>query len=343
MTTKKKPATREAENSQTRHQVQIIGHTEQRAFFQELFRRQRLPSTLLLAGPGGVGKRLVARELAQSLFCEKGVWGGCQECHPCSLFAHSSLPDLYSIDLASDVAGSVDGMRELLYSLQLRSFGGKNRVVLIDNAHLMSVQVTNLLLKTLEEPRPDTYFIMISSSKARMLPTLLSRSQVTHFESLSHQEMLRIVQQTPDLIPAEVPASEYALIVQLSDGSFENLASLCHELPRAREISGRIDRIIEGDIPEATRLAAEIAKEKDRANDMLRLLTVLMRTKLHTAKAGEQQHRIAVALHNCVSAERLVFERNLSAGYLLSLMMTQLLPKSGRAGVEPWLIEQVVV
>lgn len=322
---------------------EIVGHSVQRGFFRDLHTRKRFPSTVLLAGPGGIGKRMVASEIARTLFCEQGTWGGCSECHSCSLFDASNIPDLYRVNFADDSSGSVEAVRELLYSLQLKSFGGRNRVVIFDNAHLMSVQVTNLLLKTLEEPRPDTYFILISSSKARMLPTLISRSQVTHFESLNAKEMQQIVRNQPDIIPAEIDASEHELIIQLSDGSFESLASLCHELPRARDISGRIDKILAGDIPEATRLAAELAKEKDRIGDILRLLTVLMRTKLHTVKLPEQLHRIAVGLHNCVSAERLVLERNLSAGYLLSLLMTQLLPKNGEAGAEPWLIEQVVV
>lgn len=320
-----------------------MGHREQRKFFHDLFTKGRFPSTLLLAGTGGIGKRLVAEEIAQTLFCEQAAWGGCQECHQCHLFNASNIADFYQLNFADDHQSSIEHVRELLYSLQLKSFAGKNRVVLFDNTHLMSVQINNLLLKTLEEPRPDTYFILVTSSKARMLPTLLSRSQVTNFESLAVDEMQRIIQNDPTIIPAEIAASEYKLIIQLADGSFESVASLCQELPRAREISDRIDKILEGDIPEATRLAGELAKEKDRIAEVLRLLTVLIRTKLHAAKVPTQQHRIAVGLHNCVTAERLVLERNLSANYLLSFLMTQLLPNNFLPGIEPLLIEQVVV
>lgn len=345
----KKKAPEPARTAPSRDMAPIVGHSAQRKFFRDLLVQNRFPSTLLLAGPGGVGKRRVALEIAHSLFCERGTWGGCGECRACALFEARNSTDLYQIDFAADDAGSVDEVRDLLYSLQLKNFSGKNRVIIFDNAHMMSVQATNILLKSLEEPRPNTYFILVSSSKARMLPTLLSRCQTTHFEALTADEMKKIISVDASLKPSssDVPALSAAdldFAIQLADGSFDNFRSIATELPRAQEISKRINRIIDGDIPEATKLSTDIAKDKERIGEQFRLLTVLMREKMHHENSPAVLNRIATALQNCISAERYVLERNLSSAYLLSLIFTQLLPAlPEQRGVEPLLIERVIV
>ncbi len=338
---KRKGATAVSQKAAAPTYTPIVGHAAQRAFFKDLLRTDRFPSTLLLAGPGGIGKRRVGLEIAQSLFCEANVWGGCGKCKSCALFAAKNVADLYQIDFASADAGSVEDVRALLYSLQLKNFSGKNRVIIFDNAHLMSTPVTNILLKSLEEPRPSTYFILISSSKARMLPTLLSRCQTTHFEALSEAEMREVIKASG---ASTLSAADQDFAVRLSDGSFDNHKSIVEELARAKEIAERLDKIIDGDIPEATRLSGELAKEKERIGDHLRLLTVMMRDKLRSETSRPALRRIATGLQNCVAAERFVLDRNLSAGYLLSLIFTQLLPAlPEQRDAEPLLIEHVIV
>jgi DNA polymerase III delta prime subunit len=319
----------------------LIGHATQRAFFNNLHSNNRLPSTLLLTGPGGVGKSLVAKEIALSLFCEKSSWGGCKTCPSCLVYMHGNTPDLYQVNFDDHTAAAIENVRELLYSLQLKSFAGKNRVVIFNNAHLMSVQVTNLLLKQLEEPRPNTFFILVSSSKARMLPTLLSRCQTTHFDALSISEIEQVLVQNPSLMPADVSISDRKLLLELADGSLENLASLSQELPRAKSIEERIENILTGDTPEATKLSSELAKDKDNIERTLRLIVILLRTKLLETTDLCKKNRLAHALQNAISSERLALDRNLAPSYLFSLMMTQLLPLP--RGAEPLLIDNVVV
>lgn len=330
--------------SVTHSPADIVGHSAQRKFFKKLFEKNIFPSTLLLAGPGGVGKGMVAEEIARALFCDKTEWSGCGTCHSCTLFQAQTIPDFYTIDFAAEDSGSVEHVRELLYSLQLKSFSGKNRVVIFSNAHLMSTQVTNALLKSLEEPRPNTYFILTTSSKARLLPTLLSRCQTSHFDTLSREEMLDIIKKTPEIIPAEIPAKEHELLITLADGSFENLQSIAQEFSQAKDISKRLDSIIDGAVPETVKLAGELARNKEHIGDPLRLLVVLMRAKLQENYATATYRRVAVGLQNCISAERYVLERNLAANYVLSLLLTQLLPPGrGQANVEPLLLENVLV
>jgi DNA polymerase-3 subunit delta' len=318
-----------------------VGHKTQRTFFEHLIERNRLPSTILLAGPGGIGKRRIAQEMAQSLFCEKHVWAGCGTCHSCTLFKAHNTPDLYQLDFADAEQASIERVRELLYSLQLKSFAGTQRVVIFDNAHLMSNAVTNVLLKTLEEPRPNTYFLLISSSKARMLPTLLSRSQVVHFSHLNRNEIDEILNTTPSLINTSINSEQRELLIDLTDGSLEGLATMSDDLPLAQSLSERIDAIVKGEAADVTKLASELGKDKDKLPQTFRLLTVLLRSKIYKALDSRTKSVFAYALQNCISCERLALERNLSAHYLFTTLFAQLTPLTEFR--EPILIENVVV
>ena len=262
----KKPSSQQASLgvSKPPSPLTTVGHKTQRAFFEHLIERNRLPSTMLLAGPGGIGKRRIAQEMAQSLFCEKHLWSGCGICHSCKLFEARNTPDLYQLDFTDSEQASIERVRELLYSLQLKSFAGTQRVVIFDNAHLMSNAVTNVLLKTLEEPRPNTYFLLITSSKARMLPTLLSRSQVIHFSHLSRDEIDEILSTTPGLINTSISPEQRELLIDLTDGSLEGLSAMSDDLPHAQSLSERIDVIVKGEGADVTKLASELGKDKEK-------------------------------------------------------------------------------
>ena len=318
-----------------------VGHETQRAFFEHLISKDRLPSTMLLTGPGGIGKKRIAQEIAQTLFCEKKAWSGCRDCAPCRLFEAQNIPDLYQLDFVNAEQAAIEHVRELLYSLQLKSFSGTQRVVIFDNAHLMSNAVTNALLKTLEEPRPHTYFLLISSSKARMLPTLLSRSQVVHFSHLSRAEINQILSSTPTLINSSISAEQHELLIDLSDGSLEGLATMSDDIAFAQSLSERIDVIVNGGGGDVTKLASELGKDKEKLPQTFRLLTVLLRSKLLKTSDTRSKNNFAYALQNCISSERLALERNLSAHYLLTMLFSQLTPHAEFS--EPLLIENVVV
>lgn len=332
--------------------LDIVGHHTQRKALERLLHIQKLPNTMLFSGARGTGKGLVGLELARTLLCEQksatDVYGGCGECRSCHLFDSRNLADLHQIECASTDDAQIESIRELLYTLQLRSFEGKSRIVIFHDAHEISTQVTNVLLKALEEPRPDTYFILITSNRSKLLPTLLSRCHTFHFESLTPKEIEEVIQRKKllDLTALGQPARE--ALIQLADGSLDTLASVEEMREEWERFGDRILSVFEGRAQEIVPLAAELSKEKEKLSDLLRLLRIFFRSQMLLAPPGPQQYRWAIGLTNLLSAERLILDRNLGASYVFNVLLTELLPGQGRSPKdspfdEPQLIEEYVL
>ncbi len=158
-------------------------------------RLERLPHGILLCGPVGVGKRLLAESLAARLLCTdaRGAEPACGACAGCRLRLAGTHPDLHVVvpeaDQAADAATSsrkagkpstqivIEQIRALQSALELTAHMGGRRVVVIDPADAMNPFTANALLKLLEEPPPATHLILVSSVPRRLLPTLRSRCQ----------------------------------------------------------------------------------------------------------------------------------------------------------------------
>ena len=159
-----------------------------------LARRERLPHAMLIRGPEGTGKLVFATALAQGLLCERpGASGeGCGACPGCTWLNQGSHPDLRLLgpqepEEAGEAGESrekkarpqiaVEQVRELAHFLNLSSHRGKARVVLIHPAESLNVNAANALLKNLEEPPPQTYFLLVAHRWHQLLPTIRSRCQ----------------------------------------------------------------------------------------------------------------------------------------------------------------------
>jgi DNA polymerase III subunit delta' len=150
-------------------------------------RRERWPHALLIAGPPGIGKRVLAQWLARALLCESPAAGGapCGICASCRYAAAGQHPDLRvvePVDVVDDIAKPVewiivDRIRALAQWAALTSHRGGAKVALIAPAERMNAAAANALLKTLEEPPADTYFLLVSHQPGRLPPTIVSRCQ----------------------------------------------------------------------------------------------------------------------------------------------------------------------
>jgi DNA polymerase-3 subunit delta' len=166
-----------------------------RAQFQALIgRRERLPHALLVRGPEGIGKTAFADALAQALLCERPAadGGACGACPACGWFRQGSHPDFRPVEPEepekTDEAGEgrdkkaslqigVDQVRALADFINLTSHRGGARVVKVRPAEAMNVHAANALLKGLEEPPPQTYFLLVAHRFHQLLPTIRSRCQ----------------------------------------------------------------------------------------------------------------------------------------------------------------------
>lgn len=190
---------------------QVVGHQEVIAKLLGAFAGSRPGQTFLFVGPAGIGKKKVALGLAQALLCEKSprACGSCGSCLRVAVGAHESLKTLEP----QGPQIKIEESREVIQFLNLQGLTAR-RVVVIDQAQSLNLQAANSLLKTLEEPPPETYFFLIAPSNAGVLSTIRSRSRTVSFKPLSIGEISR----------GAPSAAEWAL--RASQGSFEKLSQL---------------------------------------------------------------------------------------------------------------------
>lgn len=149
-----------------------------------LLRASRLSHAWLFSGAPGMGKRALADEMAKSLLCTSvSEVKPCLTCRGCQLTSSGHHPDLMCLEKREedDRPVSIDAVRTLSAQLAQHAFAKGARVVIIDPIDVAGLPALNALLKTLEEPPPDCYFILISTQRARLPATILSRCQVLHF------------------------------------------------------------------------------------------------------------------------------------------------------------------
>ncbi len=177
----------------------IVGHKEQIELLSMLRQSGRWPHALLFSGPSGIGKRKIALAFAQMLICpeQPGACGICGACLRVEKEQSESLILLSPDPELSKKVIKVDAVRELLDSLSLVGIG-RARVVIIDQADTMNSQAANALLKTLEEPFENVFFVLIGREVQSFLPTIRSRSQVMRFAPLSYDDLRAIKPELPD-------------------------------------------------------------------------------------------------------------------------------------------------
>ncbi len=190
----------------------------------------KLAHAFLFCGPRGVGKTTAARILAKTINCENPTpeFEACGNCNSCVAFSQNSSFNIYELDAASN--NSVDDIRELVTQVRFPPQSGKFKIYIIDEVHMLSSSAFNAFLKTLEEPPSYCKFILATTEKHKILPTILSRCQVFDFRRISTEVIvnyLRGICQTEN-IPFEEDALH--IIAQKSDGGMRDALSMLDRL-----------------------------------------------------------------------------------------------------------------
>ena len=192
---------------------EIIGNQRPVRLLQKAILTDHLPQAYLFRGPEGVGKRRVAITLAKALNCEEGREDCCDKCLACRKTEDSNHPDV-SVLCPEGQFIRIDAIRRLQRSLSYRPYEGKRRVCLLDGADRMTAESANALLKTLEEPPPDTLLILLAAETERLLPTIVSRCQQVRFTSLPIDQMVEALTRRLSIEEAEAKT-----VAELSQGS----------------------------------------------------------------------------------------------------------------------------
>ncbi len=201
---------------------EILGHDFQKNILMRAARDKMISNSYLFSGPDGIGKKLIAIEFAKLINCQSGRTinidaheGKKCDCGSCSKVDKGIHPDVIYVQYEGVKSIKVEQIREgVEEALFLKSFEGKFKVVIVDEADRMSSSAQNAFLKTLEEPPPSSVIILITSAPDSLLPTIQSRCQLINFNSLPNELVYEELKKREDL------TSDQALICsKLSGGS----------------------------------------------------------------------------------------------------------------------------
>ncbi len=204
----------------------VVGQKNLTATLKNAIDSKRLAQAYLFCGPRGVGKTSCARIFAKTINCLNPTPDGeaCGECDSCKAIDTGTSFNIIELDAASN--NSVDNIRALTEQVNIPPTIGKYRIFIIDEVHMLSSQAFNAFLKTLEEPPSYVIFILATTEKHKVIPTILSRCQIYDFKRITIQDMVEHLQYvaSSEGISTDVPALN--VIAKKADGAMRDALSI---------------------------------------------------------------------------------------------------------------------
>lgn len=212
----------------------VVGQAALTATLKNAVKSGKLAHAYLFCGPRGVGKTTCARIFAKAINCMNPTTEGeaCGECESCKAFAEGRSYNIFELDAASN--NSVEHIKSLMEQTRIPPQVGKYKVFIIDEVHMLSQAAFNAFLKTLEEPPAHVVFILATTEKHKILPTILSRCQIYDFERMSVENTINHLKHVAEKEGITYEEEALALIAEKADGGmrdalsiFDQTASFC--------------------------------------------------------------------------------------------------------------------
>lgn len=234
----------------------LVGQGHVTGTLQNAIRNNRVAHAYIFSGARGVGKTTAARILAKALNCVKGPTPEpCDVCDSCKEITAGTSLDVIEIDAASN--RGIDQIRELREMVRYAPAAARNKVVILDEAHMLTDDASNALLKTLEEPPDRVIFVMATTEPEKLPDTIRSRSQHFHFRALTFAEISGHLQEIAGKENLIIEAGALAVIARIAEGSLRDALSL---LEQARAFCG--DTIPDKDVRELLGVVPDDALEE---------------------------------------------------------------------------------
>ena len=211
----------------------VVGQEHVSETLKNALRQEKIAHAFLFCGPRGVGKTTNARILAKILNCVNRTsdFEACGKCASCVSFESNSSFVIFELDAASN--SSVENIRGLIEQVRIPPQSGKYKVFIIDEVHMLSQSAFNAFLKTLEEPPPYAIFILATTEKHKILPTILSRCQVFDFKRITNAAIVAHLMKICALEIIDADEAALHVVASKSDGSLRDALSIFDRLVSA--------------------------------------------------------------------------------------------------------------
>ena len=208
----------------------VVGQSHITTTLKNAIRHNQLAHAFLFCGPRGVGKTTCARILAKTINCEHQTNEGeaCNKCQSCISFNEGTSMNIHELDAASN--NSVDDIRTLVDQVRFAPQAGKYKVYIIDEVHMLSSSAFNAFLKTLEEPPPYAIFILATTEKHKILPTILSRCQIFDFKRITNNDTVVHLQEICEKEEIKAEKAALQVIAQKSEGCMRDALSIMDKI-----------------------------------------------------------------------------------------------------------------
>ena len=209
----------------------VVGQSHITTTLKNAIRTDQLAHSFLFCGPRGVGKTTCARILAKTINCTQRTEDAeaCDTCNSCVSFRENTSFNVHELDAASN--NSVDDIRELIEQVRFASQGGgKYKVYIIDEVHMLSPSAFNAFLKTLEEPPSYAIFILATTEKHKILPTILSRCQIFDFNRITSKDTIEHLSEICAKENISFETEALHLIAQKSEGCMRDALSIMDKI-----------------------------------------------------------------------------------------------------------------
>jgi len=208
----------------------VVGQSHITTTLKNAIQHNQLAHAFLFCGPRGVGKTTCARILAKTINCENLQPDGeaCNQCNSCKSFNDGASLNIHELDAASN--NSVDDIRSLVEQVRFAPQAGKYKVYIIDEVHMLTASAFNAFLKTLEEPPAYAIFILATTEKHKILPTILSRCQIFDFKRITTNDTVEHLEEIIAKENIEADKQSLHVIAQKSEGCMRDALSILDKI-----------------------------------------------------------------------------------------------------------------
>ncbi|HNV82063.1 MAG TPA: DNA polymerase III subunit gamma/tau [Tenuifilaceae bacterium] len=223
----------------------VVGQQSLTTTLKNAIQRNQLAQAYLFCGPRGVGKTTCARIFAKTINCLNITpdFEACNECESCKAFISQRSFNIHELDAASN--SSVEGIRNLIEQVRVPPQIGKYSVYIIDEVHMLSQAAFNAFLKTLEEPPAHAIFILATTEKHKIIPTILSRCQIFDFNRIRVEDIVKFLQDIAAKEGVNYEIEALNIIAQKAEGAMRDALSIFDQVVNFSENNITYQKVIE--------------------------------------------------------------------------------------------------